>query len=253
VAPVPEGAMSSTDWRTHKARKLLERELRNRSIPFENKKMGSKAVYEKYKSCPEFQGMEYDKDFQRRLGSLRKIVKENEEDEGIAWDNSAAKARLKECFEDGVIPIDYKQGEKPLPAAKRVWDEHCAGHAAFEGMVFNSIFQRRLEGVSKNHNSKKARCAEDLKAFKQYRAKYPIRSHNDFGMPRWEGSEAERLMKKDMKEGKHAGLKPEEFRATRPTVFGVIPLPIFRDHIYQELKLWKFHNKYGEAADKQTG
>ena len=248
VAPVPEGAMASTDWRTHKARKLLERELRNRSIPFENKKMGSKAVYEKYKSCPEFQGMEHDKDFQRRLGSLRKIVKENEEDEGIAWDNSAAKAHLKECFEDGVIPIDYKQGEKPLPAAKRVWDEHCAGHAAFEGMVFNSIFQRRLEGISKNHNSKKARCAEDLKAFKQHRAKCPIRSHNDFGMPRWEGSEAERLMKKDMKEGKHAGLKPEEFRATRPTVFGVIPLPVFRDHIYQELKLWKFHNKCGNGG-----
>ena len=59
-------------------------------------------------------------------------------------------------------------------------------------------------------------------------------------------------MKQDMKEGKHAGKKPDEFRATRPDVFGVMPLPIFRDHMCQELKLWKFHNKCGEAADKQN-
>jgi len=86
-----------------------------------------------------------------------------------------------------------------------------------------------------------------VKAFKQHWAKYLVRSHNDFGMPRWEGSEAERLMKQDMKEGKHAGLTPLAFRATHPTNFGPIPLPIFRDHIYQELKLWKFHNKYGNG------
>jgi len=238
----------SADWRNSKARKFLEREIKTRNIPFENKKMGSKAVFEKYKSYPEMQGVEYDKTFQRRLVALRRIVKETEEDEGIDWDNSAAKAFLKDSFEDGLIPMDYNEGLKPLRASKKIWDEYCAGHKAFEGMVFNSIFTRRLDAVAVNHNSKKSRCAEDLKAFKQYRAKYPVRSHNDFGMPRWEGSEAERLMKKDMKEGKHAGLKPEEFRATRPTVFGVIPLPVFRDHIYQELKLWKFHNKYGNGG-----
>ena len=67
-----------------------------------------------------------DKDFQRRLGSLRKIVKENEEDEGIGWDTSATKAHSKDCFEDRVIPVDHKQGEKPLAAAK-------FGHALLGG------------------------------------------------------------------------------------------------------------------------
>jgi len=214
--------------------------------------MGSKAVFEKCKACPEFQGMICDKDFQRRLGSLRKIVKENEEDEGIGWDTSPAKAYLKDCFEDGVILVDYKQGEKPLEAAKRVGGEHCANHVAFEGMAFNSIFQRRLQNVSKNHDSKKQRAADDLKAFKQHRAKHPIRSHADLGMPHWEGSEAERLMKKDMQEGKHVGKKPSQFRATRPNVFGLIPKPIWYDHVCQELKLWKFCNKCGKAADKQN-
>ena len=197
----------SVDWRNSKARKLLESEIRNRSIPFENKKMGSKAVFEKHKACAEFQGMTCDKAFQRRLASLRKIVKETEEDEGVEWDTSEAKAFLKDCFEDGVTPLSYRGTLTPLEASKKNWDEHCAGQPAFEGMVFNSIFKRRLEAVAWNHDSKKLRASDDEKAFKQCRAKYPVRSHNDFGMPRWEGSEAERLMKKDINEGKHAGLK----------------------------------------------
>ena len=136
--------------------------------------MGSKVVFEKYKGCPEFQGMPYDKAFQRRLAPLRKIVKETEEDDGIDWDNSTAKAFLKECFEDGVIPINYNEGKKPTAAAKEVWNEHCAGNEAFKGMVFNSIFKWQLESVAMNHNSKKTRAADDLKAFTQYRAKYPV-------------------------------------------------------------------------------
>ena len=71
--------------------------------------MGAKAVHEKYKLCPEFQGMPYDATFQRRLRSLRKIVKEKEEDDGVDWDNSAAKVFLKDAFEDGIIPMNYRE------------------------------------------------------------------------------------------------------------------------------------------------
>jgi len=240
----------SCDWRNSKARKLLERELRNRSIPLEANKMGSKAVFEKYKSHTEFQGVLYDKAFQRRLGALRKIVKENEEDDGIDWDRSAAKAHLKALFEDGIIPIDYKDQKI---TAQDVFNNHCAAHDVFEGMVYNSIFKRRLEAVCLHHNSKKIRQADDLKAFEQYRAKYPVRSHNDIGVPRWEGSEAEKFMKQDITEGRHAGLYPSVFRATRPIIFGAIPLPDFTNHLYQELRLRKFQNQYGKkGAEKEN-
>ena len=57
-------------------------------------------------------------------------------------------------------------------------------------------------------------------------------------------------MKKDINEGKHAGSKPEAFRATRPDVFGLMLLRIFHDHICQEIKLRRFHNVHGKAADK---
>jgi len=64
------------------------------------------------------------------------------------------RAFLKDSFEDGVIPMDHNEGLKPLPASKKVWVEHCAGHEAFEGVIFNSIFTRRLNAVAVNHNSK---------------------------------------------------------------------------------------------------
>lgn len=242
------GAMSS-DWRNSTARRLLEREIRNRNIPLEGKTMGSKAVFQKYQSCPEFEGLSYDTAFQRRLGQLRKQVKENEEDKDVNWDKSAAKVYLKQLFEDGVIPIDYKEQNQ---TAKQVFDNHCAANESFEGVVYNSIFKRRLEGVCAHHNSKKIRQDDDLKAYEQYREKYPVRSHNDIGMPRWEGSEAEKYLKKDIKEGKHAGLKPAEFRATRPTIFGAVPLPVFRNHLYQELRLRKFHNQHGEKGAEKN-
>jgi len=119
AAPVHKGAMS-VDWQNSKAQKLLESEMRNRSIPFENKKMGSKAVFEKHKACAELQAMTYDKTFQRRLASLRKIVKETEEDEGVEWDTSEVKAFLKHCFEDGVTPLSYRGTLTPREAAKKI-------------------------------------------------------------------------------------------------------------------------------------
>jgi len=45
--------------------------------------MDSKAALKKHKSCPEFQGMTYDKTFQSPHVPLRKIVKEIEYDNGL--------------------------------------------------------------------------------------------------------------------------------------------------------------------------
>ena len=148
----------------------MAREIRNRNDPFLAKATNSKAVFEKHKATPEFQGMTCDEAFQRRLVSLQKQVKEKEEDDGVDWDGSAAKTFLKDQFEDGVTPLDCHMlnGEKVTAGkeAKDVWEKHCANHPAFEGMVQNSIFQWRLEAVTLNHNSKKRRATDDLEMSK---------------------------------------------------------------------------------------
>ena len=239
---------SSIEWSQSAARKLLAREISNRNIPFEAKKMSSKAVFDKYQSDPAFEGVDYDKTFQQRLGRLRKLIKEKEEDDGIDWKHSKAKIFLQQAFRDNIIPLDYSKEAGGL-GPKHVWDTYCANDPSFEGMAYNSIFTRRLADVAENHKKKNKRSSEDEEAYKQYRAAHPVRTHNDFGFPRWQGSEAERLLKKDMSEGKHVGLKPQEFRLTRPQ-FLAIPLPIFRDHIYQEQRLGKFHH-YLETENKK--
>ena len=50
----------------------------------------------------------------------------------------------------------------------------------------------------------------------------------------WHKSEARKLLKVDVNEGKHLQMKPSELRATR-VEYLTFPLKVFRDHIYQEV------------------
>jgi len=102
-------------------------------------------------------------------------VKEKEEEHGVDWDSNAATPFSKDQFEDTAMPLDCNMvnGETVTTgkAAKDIWEKHCTNHPAFEGMAHHSIFQWRPEGVTLNHNPKKRRAADDLKAFKQHQAK----------------------------------------------------------------------------------
>jgi len=53
--------------------------------------------------------------------------------------------------------------------------------------------------------------------------------------PRWEGSEAERLLKLDMEEGLHKVLRPQEPIYNHPEYAGW-PLEVFRNHIHQNMR-----------------
>lgn len=51
----------------------------------------------------------------------------------------------------------------------------------------------------------------------------------------WSGSEASKLLKKDIDDGVHLTLKPSELWLTKPA-YQTFPLQKFRDHIYQETR-----------------
>lgn len=73
-----EGDDDELPWNgDHPARKFLYEEIANERIPLNGKEMGPRAVYDKYKelSCFKLKGMEYGKDFTRRLRDLRAIIK----------------------------------------------------------------------------------------------------------------------------------------------------------------------------------
>ena len=63
------------------------------------------------------------------------------------------------------------------------------------------------------------------------------------GVPQWEGSEAQRLLKEDVAAGNHVGKTPTQFRLTRPE-YQVYNAAFIGGHIKQEVKRRKFIANY---------
>jgi len=58
------------------------------------------------------------------------------------------------------------------------------------------------------------------------------------GYPRWQGSEAEALLKIEIDDGEHMKMKPEELHKTRKEYEDFL-LTVFRKHIYQAIRSCK--------------
>ena len=67
---------------------------------------------------------------------------------------------------------------------------------------------------------------------------------------RWEGSEAERLLRLDMDEGKHEAMAPRLLYAERRE-YREFPLHVFRGHIHQEKRTRKFLRQYCATRAKK--
>ena len=239
--------MSAENWKNHPAKHLLRKALKDGDIPADSSQLGPKAVYEKYKHTDAFANMPYDSNFTRRLRDLRKRSTEKEDDKKVDWQNHSAKKYLLEAFYDGTIPVGYSNSI----GAQAVWDQHCKNNSLFEGMNYNEAFQRRLKSVEEKYSKKLERKAADRQAFDIYRRNHPIEPCNEAGELRWDGSDAQALLKEDMELGKHteyAG-RPRAFRETRPE-YQQFSKKQIREHIQQEKRLGKFKNYLEKQNDK---
>ena len=63
--------------------------------------------------------------------------------------------------------------------------------------------------------------------------------------PHWDGSEAQKLLKKDVADGKHEGMKPLDYYNSRPqyNTWGFSAATI-AGHVKQEVRLLKFNEQY---------
>ena len=218
--------------------------LVERKIPVEANKMGPKVVWETYCDEDEFEGWEYGDKFQKLLRELREKAKLKKPK--LDWSNSAAKTYLKKAFKDGLIATNYSDVGGP----RKVWDELCANHAAFRGLEYNSEFTSNLRLLRIDFQRKCKRAEIDKKAFENFRESHPRPTHDHKGVPLWHGSKAEEYLKADIEADKHQGKFPKDFWLTRPE-YQVYDLKVFRDHIYQELKLEKLHNYLEFEASKK--
>ena len=83
------------------------------------------------------------------------------------------------------------------------------------------------------------RSDDDLAAFNNFKANNIAHAVTAHGYPEWEGSDAQKQLKKDIDDGYHDLLEPKELWLFRE-VYDDFPLVVFKDHIYQEVKTRKY-------------
>jgi hypothetical protein len=180
--------------------------------------------------------------------------KEQTKDDGIDWEKHPAKFFLRDGFYNGAIPMKYMTKEGG-PGPRAIWEEHCKDSPLFRGMEYNSNFTSRLRTVRNDCEKKFARAEDDQKAYDNFRSLYPRPTHDHKGIPLWDGSDAQRLLKQLMAEGKHVGVEPKNLWENEDKelrkAFQVYTLDVFRKHIYQEKRLWKLHNYLEEEGKKK--
>lgn len=147
-----------------------------------------------------------------------------------AWRNSKAKKLLEEDIKHGRIPLDHNM------------DPH---HVYLQRPEFAEFeyarFRARLRDLRTVIIDKVDCAASDSAALAHDRGPNcrPKKTHNFRGEPRWEGGEAERLLKLDITANKHKRMKPELLRLTK-AAYQHYDLKVFQDHIDQEVEARKY-------------
>ena len=196
-------------------------------------------VWEKFcKPRHEFAGFLFSK-FRPRLRAMQeRHIKESGPKEPHPWKNSKAQGVLKALILSGDIRCD--EGER-IPALE-VWTMFCEPRQEFAGFLFSN-FPSRLKAMQDLHIQKRGRAATEAALLVHHKEHFPAPSHNHRGVPRWNGSEAERLLKLDVLERKNEVMEPKDLRATR-IKYQVYQPDVFRKHIHQEVRAQKLRKQY---------
>lgn len=134
-----------------------------------------------------------------------------------AWE--IAKEKLTKEIVDGNLPHDIH------PKAVRQLDDSYKN-------VPEQNFEQNLNELRKRLANFKFYSELDDKALRSDRLYYPEKAEN-----RWAGSEAERLLKIDIDDGRHERMKPKElYEDPNRVAYKEFSLDQFRKHINQEVR-----------------
>jgi hypothetical protein len=140
----------------------------------------------------------------------------------LTWAKSQAKKLLEEDILGGIIDgMDPKTVFKQRPE-----------YAEFP----YEQFRARLLALRKQILDKQELAIWDSNAVVHDQQIHPKNMHNLFGMPRWYGSEAEKLLRQDMDEGKHTMMSPMMLYESREAYFENYSLKVFWSHLNQECR-----------------
>jgi hypothetical protein len=143
------------------------------------------------------------------------------------WEYSTAKEALRKAIYAGTVTVNMSLDDifASIPEV---------------GATDRKKFASRIRALRKQIQAETGAVASDEAAHAHDRVLRPTPTHNYRGEPRWEGSEAQRLLKLDVAAGKHLSIKPSQFHASRVEYTQHYSVKTIREHIYQEQKYVKY-------------
>jgi len=160
----------------------------------------------------------------------------------VEWKDSLAKRLLWKDLFNGDIPL-YSDEMGP--------QEVYLQRPEFSDFAYEK-FRDHLNDLRKKVIEDKERAISDSAALAHDRQIFPKKPTNHRGEPRWEGSEAERLLHVNMDNKKHEVMAPKELYQTRKEYYENYSLDVFRGHIYQEQRCRKYIAYRKQKSAKQN-
>jgi DNA-binding MarR family transcriptional regulator len=147
---------------------------------------------------------------------------------GADWRTSEAKQLVAQDIIDGEIPME---GHIDVD---KIFHRLYEGHKFFNNFPFDETrYKSLIESLRKAIKRLKHWADYDSNKVLEDLAKHPPTAQNIRAELRWDGSDAQKLLKQDMDNGLiSATTKPKEFRETRPE-YQLIAVRVFQKHINQ--------------------
>ena len=151
------------------------------------------------------------------------------------WSNSDGRKFLRSDIRNGRIPADMDWEVAFLLRPQFAFEK--------DQTEAKRLFKDRLATARKYVQRKLDRAAEELELYRQDRQVIPPKDMMYSGEPRWDGSNAQRLLKQDVAEGIHLTMSPAQFYVFRPE-YQLFHKRTITDHIAQEESTEKFLKQY---------
>lgn len=171
----------------------------------------------------------------------KKKKKKNEADDHkepkTKWKNSEAKRLLEKDILNGKVPLYAKdENGKSTMALQDIY----TSRPEFSEYLYDK-FSSRLSSLRKSLQDKKDRAAWDQEAFEIFKGKHPVLARfSRHGYIQWQGSDAQRLLLKDIEDGKHKTQSRKDLYGSKPEYYNEFPLDVFRDKLNQEIRTAKY-------------
>ena len=179
----------------------------------------------------------------------------------ISWAKSEAKKLLFKDLVAGIVPLESKytdgtstrvlpvseEEENPMKPLQEIYAMRPE-YAKYDYAMFSS----RLSSLRKTTSNYQKRAADDQDALDVFIENHPISYHSHKGYIQWQGSEAQRFLREDLRLGSVESFETKkEFWMSRPA-YRNFPLKEFRDKIDQEVGTEKYICQIKEKGKKST-